>query len=414
MRAEDGLRDVDRILVVLSDIEMGAGGPRDDFRHDDWLAELLLERLAARPRGAEIDFVFNGDTLDFLKTPGLASHPHHVSEHVALGKLSQIASEHPRFFSVLGELVAEDGCRVHLIIGNHDLEIAFDLVQQEIRGLAGLAEDDERIAFPGLEMRVGDVHIEHGSQSDPMFRVDPDALFVELHSRRLLAQPWGAVALLATAIPMADELGPLDRLRPRTRVFEVMPEAKELLLNRMWSYWTRDFVRDLFDGSDPLTLVTWPMFREVLYRFSSGDPQLAGSAKPYEAMVRSPGGPQVVVLGHRHTADWRSVDGGRIVTNAAMRDEFMLDIAGVASPPVPKTFIEVAMRGGHAVRTRLVEVSGPRTTALGPSVDALRERVVELLNADVERPATTAGRLDHEEEDARRSGPQRLLDLLKR
>ncbi|RMD97288.1 MAG: hypothetical protein D6812_15545, partial [Deltaproteobacteria bacterium] len=32
----------DRLLVVMSDIEMGSGGVTDDFPHSDFLAELIL------------------------------------------------------------------------------------------------------------------------------------------------------------------------------------------------------------------------------------------------------------------------------------------------------------------------------------------------------------------------------------
>ena len=35
--------DVDRLLLVFSDVEMGAGGVLDDFPHSDWLAELLAD-----------------------------------------------------------------------------------------------------------------------------------------------------------------------------------------------------------------------------------------------------------------------------------------------------------------------------------------------------------------------------------
>ena len=65
----------DRLLVVMSDIEMGAGGPLDDFPHSDFLAE-VIHAYGRGPFGdLQVDLVFNGDTLDLPESSAGSSPP---------------------------------------------------------------------------------------------------------------------------------------------------------------------------------------------------------------------------------------------------------------------------------------------------------------------------------------------------
>src|SRR5689334_16167221 len=84
-------RGSDRLLVTLSDIEMGSGGPWDDFPHDDHLAELILSYAGSEHRDHAVDLVFNGDTFDLLKTSVDGAYPHHITPAVALAKLDRVA-----------------------------------------------------------------------------------------------------------------------------------------------------------------------------------------------------------------------------------------------------------------------------------------------------------------------------------
>jgi hypothetical protein len=74
------------------------------------------------------------------------------------------------------------------------MELLFPEVQEVIRQHLGLREN---VNFPGLEMALGRVHIEHGSQHDPLFSVDPERPFVESKSgEKILGLSGAAVALL--------------------------------------------------------------------------------------------------------------------------------------------------------------------------------------------------------------------------
>ena len=56
----------DREIIVIGDIEMGAGTLTDDFISDKYLVK-LINSLTRKKH--PVDFVLNGDTFDFLKCP---------------------------------------------------------------------------------------------------------------------------------------------------------------------------------------------------------------------------------------------------------------------------------------------------------------------------------------------------------
>lgn len=53
----------DHLVLVFSDIEMGFGGPEDDFSHSNFLKEILERYALDEYANTDIDLVFNGDTF---------------------------------------------------------------------------------------------------------------------------------------------------------------------------------------------------------------------------------------------------------------------------------------------------------------------------------------------------------------
>lgn len=372
---------VDHLVVILSDLELGGGGPNDDFPHDEWFAE-LLERYASSPD--PVDLVFNGDTLDFLKIPTPSAPAHHVTEADALAELEVILGAHGRIIEALGRFLRAPARRcIHFVTGNHDLELLFPAVQRRIREAIGLDAEDPRVCFPGFELRLGELHIEHGSQVDPLFRVDPSAPFVEHGGQTILAQPWGSVALLSAALPLEPELAFLDRVKPRELMFAALPEARDLLLGRMKRYWTGPFVRDAIEGRDPLRSVSWGLFREVLNRFLRADSSVGGDSGHYMQLLQKPDGPRAVFLGHVHTPSRRDWADRRLIVGGALRDEFTIDPSGRLLGQLPKVWLEARMAGEKLVTTRFVEEFGPPPPRdLPEEITTLRPHLQELLRAE--------------------------------
>lgn len=367
----------DRLLVIFSDVEMGAGGVLDDFPHSDWLAEIMLSYTRGPTAGMALDLVFNGDTFDLLKTSIDGHYPRHVTEQVALAKLERVIAAHPSFFEGIRAFL--DGAdsaprQVHFVIGNHDAELVFPVVQQRIQAAIGA----EGVHFSGFGLDIGDVHIEHGNQGDPMFKVDPRLPIIEWQEQQLLDLPWGSTALIDVVLPLQPLLYPLDRVRPRARVFELLPEVKDLLVNAFWRYWTREYLYGVLQRTDPTRKISWTMLKEVMYRFSTLDPE--APSLPYQKLVRREDHPRITVVGHHHRPAWWSWSDRKVLQAGCLRNEYVLGHDGAVESMLPKVYVEVAMAGDRAVRSQLVEIDGPAAPGHMPeSLDALRSQVLPLL-----------------------------------
>ena len=348
---------VDRLVLVFSDIEMGAGGPLDDFPQSDFLGELILGYNEGAFAELPVEVVFNGDTFDFLKVSYREGYPRHITPEVALGKAARVAAAHPGFFNAVRRFVEHEKAprRVHFIVGNHDPEIVFPEVQDLLRAMAG---GSPRITFPGFSTTIGRLRVEHGNQLDPLFAFDPDDLFVEgAAGERMLNLPWASVALLDVAIPLHPILHFHDRVVPKDRVLALVPEIKELLLERYWQYWTRDYWKG--SRGDPVKKVTWSMLKEIFGRyFFSHDADVSPIGDAYIKRVSASDEFDTLVVGHTHRPAMWSLANKRLFVLGCFRNEYNLEPGG-AVRPLPKTFCEIYLREGRPIRSLMIEVEGP-------------------------------------------------------
>ncbi|MCA9569159.1 MAG: hypothetical protein KC656_15025 [Myxococcales bacterium] len=339
----------ERLVIVASDIEMGAGGPMDDFPQSAW----LLDWLAERPDAERVDLVLDGDIFDFLRTPVGGVWPRHIDAAVALRKWLAMAEAHAELLDGLAVWLEKPHRHLWMMFGNHDLELQFAPVRKAIvERLAAL----DQVHFPGESLRWGELEILHGHTHDSMFRVDGPP-FIEHEGREILNLPWGAVALLDVVMPLLPALGPLDRLKPRERVFELLPEMRQLAQEVFWRYWTRDFWRDLLDG-DPVKRLSGAMVREVVYRMGTADPEVAADRSLIAALSREDA-PRVVVVGHFHRPGWHSKGEQRLLMLGAFRNEFELEKDGTIGRALGNVHAEIWMDGDQVTRSSLVETVSP-------------------------------------------------------
>ena len=349
--------DFDRLVLVFSDVEMGPGGPEDDFPHSGFLGRILLSYLEPPMDRYPVDVIFNGDTFDLLKTPYLGGHPHHINRTVALAKMSSVAAAHPLFFDAVRRFVEHgSGTKaVHFVLGNHDLELAFPEVQSFIHALCGTPE---RVRFPGFELTLGPILAEHGSQWDPLFRVDPDKVFVEHEGETLLNVSWATVALLDVIIPLRPLLHFHDRLVPKTRVMELVPEIRDLIIRLSWRYWTRDFWRDYLRSKDPVLKLNWSMFKEIVKRFTTTSPDVQLETGWLSRSVEKR--PQsCFILGHLHRMASYYHHGKRVLQVGALRDEYLLAHDGKQFFPILKPYYELYVKDDRVVGVVTRELLGP-------------------------------------------------------
>lgn len=351
----------DRCFIVISDIEMSCGGQIDDFKHPHFLRDFILQYNQGVYEQLEVDLVFNGDTFDFLKTTVDEQSPHLIDEDAALRKLAIFEKAHEVFFEAIKEFLAFEGKqrRVHFITGNHDQELLFPQVQDRIIALCG---NSGQIFFPGFQMRVGDMRIEHGSQKDDLFTVAPEKPFIEYKGKQILNLPWTSVTIVNAFIPYREEFAGLDRIKPKMDVFVHIPQFKEWMMSRLWSYWTNDYIKDYLKSSDPLKKISWSMIKEAFKRSLFFNPDLEMTNR-YVKHLESLSDTRLLIIGHGHEPKIVGWGNKKMIQSSCFRDEFIMDKTGTRFTPIPKSYIEVLFKDNRVLTSNLLEVTGPEIDA---------------------------------------------------
>ena len=345
-------------IVIFSDIEMGGGGIADDFPHSPFLAELIDDLSRGRNADCAVDLVFNGDTFDFLKLPVDGAFPSHITPGVALDKVAAVAGAHGAFFQAVGRFLDHGKAprRVHFVVGNHDTELLFPAVRERLRALCG---GGDAVNFPGFELTIGPVHLEHGHQYDHLFYMDPEHPFISANPEPLLNLSWAAIGLLKVVIPLHRDLAFLERLKPRDELMRLVPELTELFNALAWRYWTKDFWRGFLLQKDPQLTFHWTMLKEVVRRFVLTNPDVEMHRGWLTETVHRKSA-SLFVTGHMHRIGQHWHQGKRVVQTGAMRDEYRILAGGAAFAPMLKTWLEVDLdRSGRIIGLTTREQLGP-------------------------------------------------------
>lgn len=393
----------ERLVVVLSDIEMGNGKKVDDFLHTNLLVEFIRKYQAKEYKTKEVDLVFNGDSFDFLKTPVNGNFPHLIDADIALKKLEIISKAHKNFFDALGEFVESSTKprRVHFVVGNHDMELFFPEVQNKIIQLCG---GSGQIQFPGLTLTIGDLHIEHGNQHDSLFSLNPLQPFISYKGKDILNLPWATVTLLNAVLPLHDTFCELDRIKPRHEIFQKAPVFKEFLMGELWKYWTDDFVNDFIRSDDPLKKVSWSMVKEALKRSFFFNPDVEVGNLPVEIITKRTHA-NVYVIGHMHEPKLNSYGNRKIIQSGCLRDEYMMDEAGEVYTPIAKGFLEIHMKKNQVVRTIIDEIEAPKEmyNRMPKPIKFYARKVEKLLGDEKER---LQNRIEIEEQEIKEANEE--------
>lgn len=178
---------VARHVYIISDLHLG-GRPSSAtdrgfqmMTHPEVLAAFIrgLAGNQARP----IELVIAGDFVDFLaeegEQPGTWT-PLIDKPARAVTVLRRMVTEPERrlgpVFAALGTLVAS-GHTLTLLLGNHDIELSYPSVRQELARLMSVRLGHGfQFIYDGEAYRVGDALIEHGNRYDPFNVVDYDRL----------------------------------------------------------------------------------------------------------------------------------------------------------------------------------------------------------------------------------------------
>lgn len=176
-------------LLIVSDVHLT--DEREPVAGEAHLVPELERFLAAHERHPEPErrwrLIFNGDVFDFLHvrlrpqdqvpfplSAGERARGPGTSAEKSVWKLRKILDANERFLAALGRFLAS-GNEVVMLPGNHDLELYWPEVREEIRnalrpfaGDAGIG----RLTFkPWCYYEPGLLYVEHGSQFDADNRI---------------------------------------------------------------------------------------------------------------------------------------------------------------------------------------------------------------------------------------------------
>lgn len=168
--------------IVISDTHIGAGGDLEGNKLEDFISDseflAWIRRLIdeSNQQGLEIEFIINGDWIEFLQVPAVdqfepghiydASYYTDVSEEAALQRLEIVQKWHSDIFVGLSDFLNPGLPRrtLTILFGNHDPELVYPKVQERLREMlhANGAEKDLVSFGPRYYFRDG-VYVEHGN-----------------------------------------------------------------------------------------------------------------------------------------------------------------------------------------------------------------------------------------------------------
>lgn len=181
-------------LLVLSDLHLGLGRNRasgrfhtlETFFYDEDLRRFFGSAAAdCKARGVALRVIFNGDTFDFLRREAAPDPLESYREQRfgpdldparAAALLGRSLAGHPIFVETLADLL-QGGNEVVFLPGNHDLELQWEAVQEELRrtvlqrlaarGAVDPIEAAARLRFSQwFHHEPGRIWVEHGCQYD--------------------------------------------------------------------------------------------------------------------------------------------------------------------------------------------------------------------------------------------------------
>ena len=326
-------------IIVIGDVEIGAGNLTDDFISDKALSELILS-LANKKH--PLDLIMNGDTFDFLKCPFLKEekyiYPRHITKDVSLGKLDLMHQAHTRLFEAWKQFAAVKDHNLYFIIGNHDHDLFFPEVQQQLRKLIG-----GNIHFPGLKYSFHTVYVEHGQQYDFLHQVNFKNLFVKYKGQSLLNFPWISFGLISAFMDLKQDHPFMERIGPRPIMLYLHSFLLRKVSLRSLGYFMKSILYYPFRYyADPTYRFPQRLFGELVRRMKSNH----WDVDDIVSVFKRKRGPvlqkhKVYVLGHIHKKYIEQRRDCVIIHPGSWRDEYTVDTKNRILVPKKKHYVQI-------------------------------------------------------------------------
>jgi len=356
---------MDKLSLIFSDIELGAGDEFDDFVEDSLLIKTIQSHFQ-EAKNYKSEIILNGDILDFLKASYKGGHPRHITQKISLEKLKSIYLAHPGFFKVLKEfLLNSKDSKVVFVIGNHDLDIIYHGVQKKLTEL--ICGKDEylypRVIFPGVEYENGILLAEHGSQLDPFFKIDPTTLIsnekIKYVDKPFLRLPWGYNGIYDYFIKLKKALPIMERLIPKEKLLEILPLSfkRRILLGSAFFLLKSFFYTQFKYWDDPLYRFPIIEFWQYASSLSKKQFDLIIEVKAKRKIITKPH--SVLAVGHSHKAGIHKTQNGIVINSGHWRDEYTYSRKFKSFVPNDKTYF-VVIHGEKLIQTNLIRIPSTR------------------------------------------------------
>jgi UDP-2,3-diacylglucosamine pyrophosphatase LpxH len=235
------MTNVARRVYIISDLHLGGRAATVGDRgfqmmtHAHVLAD-FLRRIAAE-RSYPVELVIAGDFVDFLAEDGelpgewspLIDDPR-LATAVLRRMITDPARELGPVFAALRDVVAA-GHVVTLLTGNHDIELSYPMLRQELlRALCARPGRGVHFVNDNEAYRIGDALIEHGNRYDAFNQVDHDRLrrrrSLQSRSQHVtrddgFVPPLGSRLVAELMNPIKARYAFVDLLKPET--YTVLP-----------------------------------------------------------------------------------------------------------------------------------------------------------------------------------------------
>ncbi len=207
-----------RTRFIISDLHLGAGDYLDDFQQDAAFRSFV--ETIARRRSSEL--IINGDFIDFVgvtleKTVSKPFQRLGCTEAESLHKLERVLEAHRDCFLSLRRFM-EDGHRLVLVPGNHDVDLFWPQVRDRLLEEFGTPDSEHfHFEYTGI-YRDGGLYVEHGNQyfADSAFENFTHPFLRDPKSGELrLERSWSNCFLEYFAKGMISERSPfINNVRP--------------------------------------------------------------------------------------------------------------------------------------------------------------------------------------------------------
>ncbi len=245
----------DEDIIIISDLHLAVSRDKGLFQSDKELAGFLRW---VYEETCHCLLILNGDALDFLaERPAKAI----LDARESASRADSIIRSHPEIFDALKYLANSPDHQMLIVGGNHDPELIFPQVQQEIadRLKGDCSHQPVRWIVSGeaILLRVGVVNvlIEHGDQYDDWNYIDHESLrrLVSLNTRGIADRgvykpPPGSEMVIKRFNLIRDRFPWIERLQPLNRktlslISElIMPQLEKKERGVLWRA-VREFAR---------------------------------------------------------------------------------------------------------------------------------------------------------------------------